>query len=75
MTTVRYAAPSSPGARLVGKDLRIPVAGEPRRYVDLDTAATTSASEAVLRAVQDFLPWYSCVHRGAGAKSQHSTAR
>ncbi len=51
------------------------MAGAPRRYVDLDTAATTSASEAVLRAVQDFLPWYSSVHRGAGAKSQYSTAR
>ncbi|SDZ18144.1 Selenocysteine lyase/Cysteine desulfurase [Geodermatophilus africanus] len=75
MTTVRNAAPSSPGGRLVGDHLRIPVAGEPRRYVDLDTAATTPASEAVLRAVQDFLPWYSSVHRGAGAKSQHSTAR
>jgi selenocysteine lyase/cysteine desulfurase len=45
------------------------------RYVDLDSAATTSASTAVLSAVQDFLPWYSSVHRGAGAKSQYSSAR
>jgi hypothetical protein len=75
MRTVRGAAPASPGGRLVGDDLRIPVAGELRRYVDLDAAATTPASEAVLRAVQDFLPWYSSVHRGAGAKSQYSTAR
>ncbi|WRL61793.1 aminotransferase class V-fold PLP-dependent enzyme [Blastococcus brunescens] len=43
--------------------------------MDLDAAATTSASEAVVRAVQDFLPWYSSVHRGAGAKSQFSSAR
>ena len=62
--------------RLIGDDLRVPVLeGAPRRYVDLDTAATSSASTAVLRAVQDFLPWYSSVHRGAGAKSQYSSAR
>ncbi|NEK85080.1 aminotransferase class V-fold PLP-dependent enzyme [Blastococcus saxobsidens] len=60
---------------LVGADLQVSVAGEPRRYVDLDAAATTSPSEAVVRAVQDFLPWYSSVHRGAGAKSQYSSAR
>ncbi|WP_072914985.1 aminotransferase class V-fold PLP-dependent enzyme [Geodermatophilus obscurus] len=59
----------------MGDDLTISVAGEPRRYIDLDTAATTSASEAVVRAVQDFLPWYSSVHRGAGAKSRYSSAR
>src|SRR5215213_7551742 len=65
-----------PPSRLVGGDLHIAVAGgAPRRYVDLDSAATTSASGTVLSAVQDFLPWYSSVHRGAGAKSQHSSAR
>ena len=60
---------------LIGADLHVSVGGEPRRYVDLDAAATTSASEAVLRAVEEFLPWYSSVHRGAGAKSQVSSAR
>ncbi len=29
----------------------------------------------VAAAVADFLPWYSSVHRGAGAKSQHSSER
>jgi selenocysteine lyase/cysteine desulfurase len=67
--------PSS-SSRLVGDDVRVPVlGGERRRYVDLDSAATTSASPAVVRAVQDFLPWYSSVHRGAGAKSRHSSTR
>jgi selenocysteine lyase/cysteine desulfurase len=61
--------------RLVGEDVRVPVGGRLRRYVDLDTAATTSASAAVVRAVEDFLPWYSSVHRGAGAKSRYSSAR
>jgi len=65
-----------PPSRLVGGDLHIAmVGGAPRRYVDLDSAATTSASGTVLSAVQAFLPWYSSVHRGAGAKSQHSSAR
>src|SRR5687767_12883260 len=76
MTSSRERTTSPPRNRLVGGNLRIPVAGgEPRRYVDLDSAATTSASVAVLDAVQDFLPWYSSIHRGAGAKSQYSSAR
>jgi selenocysteine lyase/cysteine desulfurase len=67
--------PRSDG-RLVGDDVQVRVAGgRQRRYVDLDSAATTSASEAVLGAVQEFLPWYSSVHRGAGAKSQYCSAR
>lgn len=60
---------------LIGADVHVSVGGEPRRYVDLDAAATTSASQAVVRAVEDFLPWYSSVHRGSGAKSQLSSAR
>jgi selenocysteine lyase/cysteine desulfurase len=60
----------------VGDELWVPVlSGGPRQYVDLDCAATTSASAAVTRAVQGFLPLYSSVHRGAGAKSQYSSAR
>ncbi len=68
---------SAPGrARLVGDDLRVPVVGGgTRRYVNLDNAATGSASLAVARAVEEFLPWYSSVHRGAGAKSRRSSAR
>ncbi len=69
--------PSRPDARrLVGDEIQVPVAsGELRRYVDLDAAATSSASCRVARAVQDFLPWYSSVHRGAGVKSRYSSAR
>ena len=37
-----------------------------RRYVNLDNAASTSALAEVWEAVEDFLPWYSSVHRGAG---------
>jgi selenocysteine lyase/cysteine desulfurase len=68
--------PSFTRGRLIGDDLRVPVLdGEPRQYTDLDGAATTSPSVAVVRAVLDFLPWYSSVHRGAGAKSQCTSAR
>jgi selenocysteine lyase/cysteine desulfurase len=50
------------------------VDGQDRPYLSLDAAASTSAHPAVARAVEDFLPWYSSVHRGAGDKSQRSTA-
>src|SRR5215213_1026044 len=60
----------------VGDDLWVSVLdGGPRQYVDLDTAATSSASVAVARAVQEFLPWYASVHRGAGIRSQLTSKR
>ena len=63
-----------PGA-LVGDGLPVPCAdGQDRPYVSLDAAASTSALPAVVRAVDELLPWYSSVHRGAGQKSQHSTS-
>ncbi|MDP5185096.1 aminotransferase class V-fold PLP-dependent enzyme [Blastococcus sp. BMG 814] len=63
-------------SRLVGDDVRVPtVGGGLSRYVDLDAAATSSASVRVVQAVQDLLPWYSSVHRGAGAKSRCTSAR
>ncbi len=62
-------------ARLVGDDVTVPcVDGVDRRYISLDAAASTPALPAVARRVQEFLPWYSSVHRGAGWKSQHATA-
>jgi selenocysteine lyase/cysteine desulfurase len=61
---------------LVGDDVEVPVLGGGAcRVVDLDTAATSGAAPSVARAVADFLPWYSSVHRGAGAKSRRSSAR
>jgi len=68
------AATDAP-ARLVGDDLVVPcVDGTERRYVGLDAAASTGALPAVLGAVQDFVPRYSSVHRGAGYKSRLATA-
>ena len=59
---------------LVGDGSMVPcVDGHDRPYIGLDAAASTSALPVVARAVEDFLPWYSSVHRGAGYKSQRST--
>ena len=59
---------------LVGDGMLVPcVDGNERPYVALDTAASTSALESVLRRVEEFLPSYSSIHRGAGYKSQLAT--
>ncbi|HVA36672.1 MAG TPA: aminotransferase class V-fold PLP-dependent enzyme [Candidatus Dormibacteraeota bacterium] len=61
--------------RLMGADLDVPlVGGGRRRYLNLDFAASAPALEAAVRALESVLPWYSSVHRGAGFKSQVSTA-
>ena len=48
--------------------------GVERPYRDLDCAASTPALQSVADRVDEFLPWYSSVHRGAGYKSRHATA-
>src|SRR5260370_38021241 len=60
---------------LVGRDLEVPLAagGPPRRYVNLDNAASTPPMEPVVEAITAILPWYSSVHRGTGFTSQVST--
>ncbi len=61
--------------QLVGDGLAVPcLDGVDRPYLSLDTAASTSALPAVAARVQEFVPWYSSVHRGAGYKSQMATA-
>ena len=59
---------------LVGDGLPVPcVDGRERPYLNLDSAASASALPAVARRVEEFLPWYSSVHRGAGYKSRLAT--
>ena len=59
---------------LVGDGVAVPcITGETRPYLNLDAAASTTALPAVAARVNDFLPWYSSVHRGAGYKSRLST--
>jgi len=58
----------------VGLDAQIPLLnGDCRCYVNLDNAASTPPLKAVQQAVDDFLVYYSSVHRGTGFKSQLST--
>jgi selenocysteine lyase/cysteine desulfurase len=65
-----HAAPA-----LVGADVSVPlVHGGETRYVNLDYAASAPCLAAVKQAVDELLPWYSSVHRGAGYKSQLATA-
>ena len=69
------ASAGAPAAALVGDDLTVPcLDGAERRYLCLDSAASTAALPPVARRVADLLPWYSSVHRGAGYKSQLATA-
>ena len=66
-------SPIDPGA-WVGTGAQVPVAGGGRsRYVNLDHAATTPPLRLVRDTVDQFLEWYSSVHRGAGFKSRLST--
>ena len=67
--------PSALPAGLVGDQERVPcVDGVARPYLNLDSAASTSALPAVARRVHEFLPSYSSVHRGAGFRSRQATA-
>jgi selenocysteine lyase/cysteine desulfurase len=62
------------GTALIGADIEVPlVTGGMRRYVNLDYAASAPCLVAVKQAVDELLPWYSSVHRGAGYKSQLAT--
>jgi selenocysteine lyase/cysteine desulfurase len=75
--SLRRASAGSQGAlaRLIGADTLVPCGdGRPRRYANLDYAASTPVMAAVWDAVEAFIPWYSSVHRGSGLKSQVSTA-
>lgn len=63
-----------PRPRVVGARTEVPLYdGRSMRYVNLDSAASTPALVKVRQAIEDFLPWYSSVHRGAGYKSRLST--
>jgi cysteine desulfurase/selenocysteine lyase len=59
---------------IVGIDAQVPLLdGSHRTYVNLDNAASTPALRPVFDTVNEFLSWYSSVHRGTGFKSQVST--
>ncbi len=47
--------------------------GTLKRYINFDNAASTPALDAVKQKVDEYLRYYSSVHRGTGYKSQIST--
>jgi selenocysteine lyase/cysteine desulfurase len=59
---------------VVGADLQVPVvSGEQVAYAQLDYAASAPCLSAVAAHLNDVLPYYASVHRGAGYASQVST--
>jgi cysteine desulfurase / selenocysteine lyase len=59
---------------IVGVDVQVPLLdGSHHIYVNFDNAASTPALRPVADKVNEFLDWYSSVHRGSGFKSQVST--
>jgi cysteine desulfurase/selenocysteine lyase len=59
---------------IVGINQRVPLLdGSSRPYINLDNAASTPALRGVQQKVDEFLGWYSSVHRGSGFKSLLST--
>ena len=59
---------------IIGIDTKVPLLdGRLVTYVNFDNAASTPALREVLQVVNDFMPWYSSVHRGTGFKSIVST--
>lgn len=58
----------------VGLEVEVPLlGGTHHKYVNMDNAASTPSLKNVQRAVDNFLVFYSSVHRGTGFKSQLST--
>ncbi|RSM83898.1 aminotransferase class V-fold PLP-dependent enzyme [Kibdelosporangium aridum] len=59
---------------VVSATLTVPLAtGEQIQYANLDHAASAPCLRSVQDAVDELLPWYASVHRGAGFASQVST--
>lgn len=59
---------------VAGSRLTVPlVDGRQVQYANLDHAASAPCLDAVQDAVNELLPWYASVHRGAGFASQVST--
>ncbi|GAA3385198.1 aminotransferase class V-fold PLP-dependent enzyme [Cryptosporangium minutisporangium] len=67
-------APHPQALRVLGDDLPVTLTdGTVTQHVNLDYAATAPCLAAAADAVNQLLPWYASVHRGAGAASQRCT--
>ncbi len=75
ISATKPSAPPVAREEVVGLDQVVPlVDGRCVPYVNLGNAASTPALRSVAKAIDDFLPFYSAVHRGTGYKSRQSTA-
>jgi selenocysteine lyase/cysteine desulfurase len=55
---------------VIGVNTRIPlIDGKYTTAINFDNAATTPPFHAVMKEIEEFVPWYSSVHRGTGYKS------
>ena len=60
--------------RIVGIHQTVPLLdGSTQPYINFDNAASTPTLQDVLDTVNEFLRWYSSVHRGTGFKSKVAT--
>jgi cysteine desulfurase/selenocysteine lyase len=60
--------------QIVGVDAQVPLLdGSHRQYVFFDNAASTPALRPVYDKINEFMIWYSSIHRGSGFKSQVAT--
>jgi selenocysteine lyase/cysteine desulfurase len=74
-TVTQSSDPADSLADLVGSGQLVPcLDGTARPAIELDQAASTQAHPEAVARVDEFLPWYSSVHRGAGFRSRHATA-
>ncbi|MEV2225135.1 aminotransferase class V-fold PLP-dependent enzyme [Nocardia vinacea] len=70
----RLPSPCAALARVSGDDLQVPlVQGGTTTYANFDYAASAPALAQVTDRVQQLLPFYASVHRGAGYASRIST--
>ncbi len=61
-------------SEIIGIDTIVPLLdGSTRPYIFLDNAASTPTFRTVMKCLEEFLPWYSGVHRGTGFKSLVAT--
>ena len=59
---------------VIGIDEEVPIiGGKRRRYINFDNAASTPTLKPVVDKVDEFMKWYSNVHRGTGFKSRLSS--
>ena len=71
----RFAAAGRPLAAVTGAEIQAPlIQGGHVRYANLDYGASAPALSVVSAYLNEILPYYASVHRGAGYASQISTS-